>query len=91
MVDEGGQDVPEYAIDDAALILVIVIQQWTWIGTDANTIFTKVGQRNEHGRGWLIGALCVQLGSTSCVQVCVEQDGPANNLISDVATRRNRR
>jgi Flp pilus assembly pilin Flp len=40
-LDDGGQDVPEYALM-LALILVIVIGTVTAIGTDANTIFTKV-------------------------------------------------
>jgi Flp pilus assembly pilin Flp len=40
-LDDGGQDVPEYALM-LALILVIVISTVTLIGTDANTIFTKV-------------------------------------------------
>ena len=40
-LDDGGQDVPEYALM-LALILVIVITTVTAIGTDANTIFSKV-------------------------------------------------
>jgi Flp pilus assembly pilin Flp len=40
-LDDGGQDVPEYALM-LALILVIVITTVTAIGTDANTIFTNV-------------------------------------------------
>jgi Flp pilus assembly pilin Flp len=40
-LDDSGQDVPEYALM-LALILVIVISTVTLIGTDANTIFTKV-------------------------------------------------
>jgi Flp pilus assembly pilin Flp len=39
--DDSGQDVPEYALM-LALILVIVISTVTLIGTDANTIFSKV-------------------------------------------------
>jgi Flp pilus assembly pilin Flp len=40
-LDDGGQDVPEYALM-LALILVIVITTVTAIGSDANVIFTKV-------------------------------------------------
>jgi Flp pilus assembly pilin Flp len=40
-LDDSGQDVPEYALM-LALILVIVITVVTEIGTNANTIFTRV-------------------------------------------------
>ena len=41
-LDDGGQDVPEYALM-LALILIISIAAITTIGTNANTIFTNVG------------------------------------------------